>query len=122
MANYCEKLGECRPDNLIASVHVGQHTASGVIAAGAGEIKRGSVLAKGEDGALSLYSGGEGATPYGILCDDVTVGDEDTVVEVYLAGCFNKNALIAADGYELTADDIQTLRNGGIFVENAVKM
>lgn len=55
-------------------------------------------------------------------CDDVTVGDEDTVVEVYLTGCFNKNALIVADGYELTDDDMQTLRNGGIFVEHAVKM
>lgn len=102
MANYCEKLGECRPDNLIASVHVGQRTASGVIAAGAGEIKRGTVLAKGEDGALSLYGGGEGATPYGILCDDVTVGDEDTVVEVYLTGwlqqkCADRRRRLRAD-------------------------
>ena len=71
------------------------------------------------DGKLSVMA--EGATPYGIMCDTVKVGDADEVVEVYLTGCFNKGALIVADGYELTADDIQALRNGGIFVENVVE-
>lgn len=118
MANYYEKLGEMTPDNLIASIHVKHHTASGTIGAGAGEVKRGTVMAL-TGGKLSVMT--EGATPYGIMCDTVKVGDADEVVEVYLTGCFNKGALIVADGYALTANDIQALRNGGIFVENVVE-
>lgn len=118
MANYYEKLGEMTPDNLIASIHVKHHTASGTIGAGAGEVKRGTVMAL-TGGKLSVMT--EGATPYGIMCDTVKVGAADEVVEVYLTGCFNKGALIVADGYELTANDIQALRNGGIFVENVVE-
>lgn len=90
MANYCEKLGECRRTTSLQASMWGSAPHRASLPAGAGEIKRGTVLAKGEDGALSLYGGGEGATPYGILCDDVTVGDEDTVVEVYLTGCSTK--------------------------------
>lgn len=120
MANICEKLGEMTPDNLIASIHVKQRTGSGTVAAGAGELKRGAVLAQSEDGKLVIMA--DGLTPYGVLCDGVVVGDADEVVEVYLTGCFNKGALNEATGYELTAADIQALRNGGIFVENVVEL
>lgn len=118
MANRCEKLGEMIPDNLFASIHVKQITGSGVVAAGAGEIKRGTIMAAA-DGKLAVMT--SGATPYGVMCDTVNVADEDEVVEVYLTGCFNRGALEEATGIELTADDIQALRNGGIFVENVVE-
>ncbi len=119
MAKYYENLGGMTPDNLIADIHVKQTIVSGVIAAGAGELKRGTVVSM-TDGKLSRMA--DGAAPYGILTDDVKVGDADEVVEVYLTGSFNKRVLNEATGYELTADDIQTLRSGGIFVENAVEI
>lgn len=117
MAIYNEKLGEMTHDNLIADISVKLIPVSGTIAAGAGELKRGTVLAL-TDGKLAPMN--TGLTPYGVLCDAVTVGDADEVVEVYVAGQFNKGALFVAEGYELTAADINTLRNGGIFVENAM--
>lgn len=119
MAKYYENLGEMKPDKLIANIHVKQTTASGTVASGAGELKRGTVMAL-TDGKLAKMT--SGATPYGVLTDDVTVGDSAAVVEVYLTGSFNKTALNEATGYELTAADIQALRNGGIFVENAVEI
>lgn len=117
MAIYNEKLGELTHDNLIADIHVKQITGSGTVGANAGALKRGTVMAL-TDGKLAVMASGK--TPYGILTDDVTVGAADEVVELYLTGKFNKAALIVAEGYELTAADIQTLRNGGIFVENVV--
>ena len=117
MANYNEKLGEMIADTLIADTHVKQITGSGTVGANAGALKRGTVMAL-DGGKLVVMTTGK--TPYGILTDDVTVGAADEVVEVYLTGKFNKNALIVAAGYALTATDIKALRDGGIFVENAV--
>ena len=121
MAKHIEKLGEMKSDNLIASIHTKQITASGTFASGAGVVKRGTVVAL-SDGSLSVYGGAEGTAPYGILCDDIDATSEDVVAEVYLTGYFNKNALIVAEGYTLSADDINAMRNGGIFLENSVKM
>ena len=118
MAKYIEKIGAVAYDNLIADTHVKQIVASGTIAANGGEFKRGTVMALADGKLVAMASG---KTPYGILCDDVTVGATDEVVEVYLTGKFNKAALHVAAGYTLTAADIQTLRNGGIFVENVVE-
>ncbi len=42
-------------------------------------------------------------------------GDGVTGV-VYIAGCFNRNALVMADGYNLTIKDREALRNGGIIL------
>ena len=118
MAKYNEKIGEVAYDNLIADTHVKQITGSGTIAANAGAFKRGTVMALDAGKLIAMASG---KTPYGILCDDVTVGTEAETVEVYLTGKFNKGALHVASGYTLSAADIQTLRNGGIFVENVVE-
>lgn len=118
MAIYNEKLGELTHDNLIADIHVKRIIGSGTVAAATGELKRGTVMAL--DGG-KLVPMNTGKTPYGILTDGVTVGDTDEVVEVYLTGKFNKTALIVAEGYTMTETDIQTLRNGGIFVENVVE-
>lgn len=112
MALYNEKIGELTPDKLIANVDVKQVVQS--ISIPSGTLKRGTVVdATGKPLADSL-------TPHGILCDDVDASAGAVVAEVYVAGCFNKNALIVADGYTLTAANIKALRDGGIFVENAV--
>ena len=112
MALYNEKIGELTQDNLIANVDIKQVVRS--ISIPSGTLKRGTVVdASGEALTTDL-------TPYGILCDDVDASAGATVAEVYVAGAFNKNALITAGGYSLTAENIKALRDGGIFVENAV--
>lgn len=117
MANRVEKVGAMSYDNLFAKADGDVMTGSGVIASGAGVLSRGTVMAM-DGGKLVVMNTGK--TPYGILCDDVDASAADTVAEVYLSGCFNKGALIVAEGYELTAADVQELRKGGIFVENCV--
>lgn len=117
MAIYNEKLGEMTHSNLIADTHVKLITGSGIVAANTGTLEQGTVMAL-DSGKLVVMATGK--TPYGILTDDVTVGATDEVVEVYLTGKFNKGALKVASGYTLSATDIQTLRNGGIFVENVM--
>lgn len=109
---YNERIGELSQDNLIANVDVKQVVQS--ISIPSGNLKRGTVVdATGK--ALTT-----GLVPYGILCDDVDASAGAVVAEVYVAGAFNKNALIVAGDYTLTAENIKALRDGGIFVENAV--
>jgi hypothetical protein len=110
---YNEKIGELTQDNLIANLDVKQVVQS--ISIPSGTLKRGTVVdATGK--ALTT-----GLVPHCILCDDVDASAGAVVAEVYVAGCFNKNALITAGDYALTAENIKALRDGGIFVENAVK-
>ncbi|MCD8199814.1 MAG: hypothetical protein LUD25_02500, partial [Coriobacteriaceae bacterium] len=71
----------------------------------------------GDEGGNS-GSGSSSATPYCILTDNETVGTEDTVVPVYVMGCFNPAALIMEDGYELSQDDIDALRMRGIYLSD----
>lgn len=117
MALYNEKIGEMTADNLIAKTDIPTKVQSVTVAAAQGEIKRGAVVALDGDTAKVMASG---MTPHGIICDDIDA-TEATVAEVYVTGCFNKAALIVAEGYALTATDIAAMRNGGIFVENIVE-
>lgn len=122
MAVYYENLGACAPDNLIAGNTIPALSASATIAAAEGKLVRGTVLASGADGKLkqlSAESKGASETPCGILCDDVDATSE-AVAEVYVFGQFNKNALTTKSNYKLTTADIQALRNGGIYIENAM--
>lgn len=117
---YNQKLGETSFDNLFAGAS--EHIAvSCTVVAGAGELKRGTVLGMNADGKMAVFGSGEGLSNPCVLCDDVNATEADTVAEAYITGKFNKNALIVAEGYELTDADIEALRNGGIFVEIAVK-
>lgn len=120
MATYIEKLGTCAPDNLIANLNVKTIAQSVTIVAGAGALARGTVLGVNSAGKCAVLGSTTGLTPYGVLADAVDATTE-AVAEVYVAGVFNKNALVVASGYTLSATDITSLRNGGIYVENAVK-
>ena len=109
---YNEKIGELTQDNLIANVDVKQVVQT--ISVPSGTLKRGTVV----DVSGKIMN--TGLTAYGILCDDVDASAGAVVAEVYVAGAFNKGALIVASGYTLSANDIKALRDGGIYVENAV--
>lgn len=111
---YNEKIGDLTRDNLIVSTDAPLIVQAITIPSGTGALKRGTVV----DATGKVLD--TGLTPHGILCDDVDATAANVLAEVYVSGCFNKNALIVAGGYSLTAENIQALRNGGIFVENAV--
>ena len=55
-----------------------------------------------------------------ILAEDVDAGEEDVVASAYRSGSFIRNALIVKEGYTLTAEDEAALRNGGIYLSDAV--
>lgn len=58
-----------------------------------------------------------GAEPAAILADDVIVTDDDDAVAVaYRCGNFNRNEIIVADGYTLTAADEDALRKYNIIL------
>lgn len=119
MAQYNERIGECKADNLVANLNVKQITESVTIKSGAGALERGTLLGLGADGKAVKFGTAEGLTAFGILCDAVDAKSADAVAEVYVAGVFNKKALILEG--ELEASDVQALRNGGIFLENSVQ-
>lgn len=124
MPNYFENLGACTMDNLIAGNTMPILTASATLAAGQGKLVRGTVLAAGTDGKLkqlAAESAGASEVAYGILCDDVDA-TEEAVAEVYVSGQFNANALVTKEKYQMTAADIKALRDGGIYIEHAMRI
>ena len=92
-----------------------------VIKANAGALKRGTVLAVGEDSKMVVLGSGTG-TANCILCDDVTVGASDVVAVAYCSGHFTVEKLSVASGYTITAADKAALRDVGILVSNAMEL
>lgn len=113
------KVDEMSYDKLIAGMTPPVKVASGTIAASAEEkvYPRGTVLAKDANGKLHvLGSAGDGLTADCILCDEEIVGTEDVGAAVYVAGCFNINALTVVDGYTITEADKDKLRERGVYL------
>ena len=81
------------------------------------QYKRGTVLSLESDGKYEVLGSGSG-TASAVLSDD-TLEDDDTAV-AYRSGHFNRNALIVADDYKLTAADENNLRMSGIFLSDAM--
>lgn len=122
------KLGEVSYDNLFAGATPAPRTMGGVLRKGAEDVtlKRGTLLAKSSvDGKLVILgetaNEGETLEPYGVLCDDTTVGTvEDEPCAIYAEGNFNSNSLIVADGYEITETDRDALRKYRIVMNSAL--
>ena len=107
--NLVNKVGERGQDNLIARLYPRALTTGVNIVAGAGELARGTVLSRKDDGTCEVMA--EGGTPAYILADPVdATGDAAVAAVVYRSGNFNPNAIIVSDGYALTAADKDTLR------------
>ena len=104
------------PDDLIAGSKGAVYVDLVKISA-AGEYKRGTVLSLESDGKYEVLGSGSG-TASAVLSDD-TLEDDDTAV-AYRSGHFNRNALIVAAEYELTAADENNLRMSGIFLSDAM--
>jgi len=107
--NLVNKVDECGQDNLIARLFPRALTVGVKIAAGAGQLARGTVLSSKGDGTYGVMA--EGGTPAYILADPVDASGAETVAGVaYRSGNFNPSAVIVAEGYALTAADKDTLR------------
>ena len=110
------RIDELTPDNLIAKNY--PPADSFVIELKTpGEYKRGTVLSLESDGKYEVLGSGSG-TASAVLSDD-TLENDDTAV-AYRSGHFNRNALIVAAEYELTAADENNLRMSGIFLSDAM--
>ena len=118
--NLVNKVGECGQDNLIARLYPRASTVAVKIAAGAGELKRGTILCVKDDGTYEPMK--DGGTPAYILATDVDAsGEEYVAAAAYRSGNFNINAVSVADGYELTAADKDTLRKYDILFTNMME-
>lgn len=115
-----ENLGSVGYDNLINGTEPGAEVFSVLVAAGQGELKRGTLLATAEGGMVKISAATTGKAN-AVLADAVDTGDGEAVTAVaYRTGHFNTNSLIVADGYEITDADKEALRVAGILVSDAV--
>lgn len=123
MSRLDENLGAVGFDNLINSLYPPAEVFTVQIAAGAGALKRGTLLAAG-DSAMEMISATTTGKANAVLAEDVDTGDDSTAEAVeavaYRTGHFNGNNLIVADGYEITAADKEALRVAGILISDAV--
>ena len=108
MRELMNKAGEIGQDNLIAGVFPPAEITGIKIAAGQGQLLRGTVLAESDSGCVVLSTATTGKAAY-ILTDNVDA-TEEVGTTGYRAGNFNTKALIVAEGYELTEADRDSLR------------
>lgn len=114
MIELSQKVAVMEPDDLIADTQPPCRTGGATVKSGAGELKRGTVMAKGADGLLDILGKDPDAEAYGVLTDDINAADEDLPVTIYIGGKFNSNKITVADGYTITEKDKDTLRKYGI--------
>ena len=116
-------IGRCEADNLIANSAHPLTAQTVVVKSGEGELKRGSVLMRDSSDKfvmLSSIARTAGATAEVVLARDTDATDVDTVAEVYNSGDFNTNALLVAEGSELTETDVKNLKDAGIYLTESV--
>ncbi len=109
------------PVTDIVSVQIAKSTDAAV------KYPRGTVLdLSGGTGGTNTYKphgatagSNETLTPNMVLARDVTVGtDNNAVAFAYRTGNFNRSHLICTAGKQLTAADVEALRNVGILVSD----
>ena len=114
-------IGSVGFDNLFHGVNPSAEVFSVELAAGQGILERGTLLATADGGMVKISADTTGKAN-AVLADDAdTTGGAVTAV-AYRTGHFNGNALIVADGYEITAADKEALRVAGILISDAVEI
>lgn len=122
-----ETIATVEYENLFYSADVAVTTGGVTIASGQGKLKRGTILAKGEDGKCVILgttitkdegSSATTETPVAdcILCDDVDATSSDVGAVAYLSGHFNIDALGVKTGYTLKESDKDALRTKNILI------
>ena len=118
MSRLDENLGSVGYDNLINGLTPGAEVFSVQIAAGQGVLERGTLLAKTDGGMVKISSSTTG-NANAVLAETVDATKAVNGI-AYRTGHFNANALIVANGYEITAADKEALRVVGILISDAV--
>lgn len=125
MTKLNRTVAEVEADRLVAAACF-TRSCGVTVAAGQGVLKRGSVLGVNSDNKCILLGAQnedeeviEAEARY-ILNEDCDATDADTVAIAYEEGRFIKQQLIVAEGYELTAADIDALRVHNIGLEDEV--
>ena len=126
MSEILNQSNEMRYDNLVVSSKHDLDVKIVNVASGQGVLKRGTVLAVTSESTY-VVCGSElddnvTATANCIVSDSADTGTEagsEVSVVVYISGNMNVNALIVADGYELSNADKEDLRNAGLFLSSS---
>ena len=121
MSRLDENLGAVGFDNLIHGTTPGAEVFSVELAAGQGKLERGTLLAAADGGMVKISATTTGKAN-AVLAEAADTTDGAVRGIAYRTGHFNANALIVADGYEITAADKEALRGVGILVSDAVKL
>lgn len=117
MAEQLNKLvAEVTPDNLINSAYA-TNACHVTVAAGQGELKRGTALGIKDGKAVIL--GTDGATASYVLAKDVDATAEAVAV-AYREGHFNADALIVKGGYTISEADKAEFRKNNIILSEAL--
>ena len=115
-----ENLGSVGYENLIHGTYPPTEVFSVQLAAGQGVLERGTLLATADGGMVKISAGTTGKAN-AVLAETVDATEAVTGI-AYRSGHFNANALIVADGYEITAADKEALRVAGILISDAVEV
>lgn len=117
MAEKLNKLvAEVTPDNLINSAYA-TNACHVTVAAGQGELKRGTALGIKDGKAVIL--GTDGATASYVLAKDVDATTEAVAV-AYREGHFNADALIVKGGYTISEADKAEFRKNNIILSESL--
>ncbi len=115
-----EKVGELTYDGLFVN-HVPEADVFSVtVSAGEGILKRGTVLALGEDGKMSVLDVNDTTLKANcILAEDIDA-TEEAIALAYRTGHFNEQALLTKDDAEMNAANKEALRDVGILVSDTI--
>lgn len=113
-------------DNLIAATYPELVTGSFLLTPGQKVLKRGSLLAVGEDGKAALVKAAltEGTAVF-VLADDTDTGESSGGDGVpctgYRQGHFLEDRLITGSSYKLVSADLDKMRQFNIFTSTGVE-
>lgn len=119
-----ENIGECKSEMLIADASVPcsvVHVTMAQVSV-ATTLKRGTILEATAGNVCSILSGTADTKASYVLAEDVELSTTGIVTaEAYETGKFVRDSLIVAEGYKITTADVRSLRDAGIFLENAME-
>lgn len=114
-------IGTAEFENLFNGAYPPADVFGVELAAGQGVLKRGTLLATADGGMVKISTATTGKAN-AVLAETVDTTDGKVYCQAYRTGNFNGNALIVAEGYEITAADKEALRGLGILVSDAVEI
>lgn len=115
---YEVKTSITEADNLIISSQIPVMTRGVEMLAGQGVVKRGSILAKDNNGKYHLITN-NGQMAEGVLTDDIDTNNE-TIATMYREGHFNRDELIFGGNITKIDELARTLRGINIITDKMV--